>query len=572
MPTQEEINRMEAAARASKEKRESNEADREFRERKEAEERLEAAARASKERREKSESIQSLGIDLCTNQSPYKKIDLESTMDWDDRFNRDNNASFLSWIRRYDHAREQELTDWASLLHPDRLACKLTTHKRNDSRGAYNLGCKVEFENGEKWIVRFPMVGKVVNADEKIEIEVATMNLIRQQTTIPIPNVKAWGLAADNPLGIGPFIMMDFIEGVTVDDILQDPDARIMRQDVSESVIEAIFRQMVGFLLQLQKLDFSSIGSLTSKSETNSDGFTATLHSRPMTKKSHDFLLEGGIDVFGPRDKTFASTTEYFHHVIDGDLQHLHDQPNSVDDERDAREKYIYFNIMKSLVSRHVLRDHDMGPFKLICDDLQPTNMIINNEQDMKVIGVFDWEWSYTAPVQLVHSTPSWLLIESPNAWSSVDERLVRFNQHLDLYSRILAEEERKILGEEFDEGRKPSSILQACQEDGRQWFHMIILRGFNGPACVPFTKLREQTKDWDELVSAIPEEDIESFVSKKMADLRTYKDQMVEIEQRYNIALGGGLEDLNCFLSKNRELLALDDSRHQWQSWTRFS
>lgn len=70
MPTQEEINRMEAAARASKEKRENNEADREFRERKEAEERLEAAARASKERREKSESMQSLGIDLCINQSP----------------------------------------------------------------------------------------------------------------------------------------------------------------------------------------------------------------------------------------------------------------------------------------------------------------------------------------------------------------------------------------------------------------------------------------------------------------------------------------------------------------------
>lgn len=232
-------------------------------------------------------------------------------MDWDDRFNRDNNASFLSWIRRYDHAREQELTDWASMLHPDRLACKLTTHKRNDSRGAYNLGCKVEFENGEKWIVRFPMVGKVVNADEKIEIEVATMNLIRQQTTIPIPNVKAWGLAADNPLGIGPFIMMDFIEGVTVDDILQDPDARIMRQDVSERVIEAIFRQMVGFLLQLQKLDFSSIGSLTSKSETNSDGFAATLHSRPMTKKSHDFLLEGGIDVFGEYNPFASGITSH---------------------------------------------------------------------------------------------------------------------------------------------------------------------------------------------------------------------------------------------------------------------
>lgn len=220
-------------------------------------------------------------------------------MDWDDRVNLDNNVSFLSWIRKYDDAREKRLTDWVSTFHQDRLRCKLTTHKLNDSRGAYNLGCKVEFENGEKWIVRFPMVGKVVNADEKTEIEVATMNLIRQRTTILIPEIKAWGLAADNALGIGPFIMMDFVEGISVDKILQNSDARIMRHDVSEKALEVIFRQMIDFSLQLQKLDFQHIGSLTSKSTDGEDGFTATIHSRPVTKKAHDFLLEGGVDVLG---------------------------------------------------------------------------------------------------------------------------------------------------------------------------------------------------------------------------------------------------------------------------------
>lgn len=220
-------------------------------------------------------------------------------MDWDDRFNLDNNVSFLSWIRKYDDAREKQLTDWVSTFHRDRLPCKLTTHKRNDSRGAYNLSCKVEFQNGEKWIVRFPMVGKVVNADEKIEIEVATMNLIRRQTTIPVPEVKAWGLAVDNALGIGPFIMMDCVEGISVDDVLQNPDARIMRQDINERIIEVIFGQMIDFLLQLQKLDFSHIGSLTSKTTAGECGFAATIQSRPLTKKSHDYLLEGGVNVLG---------------------------------------------------------------------------------------------------------------------------------------------------------------------------------------------------------------------------------------------------------------------------------
>lgn len=220
-------------------------------------------------------------------------------MDWDDRVILDNNVSFLSWIRKYDDARERRLTDWVSAFHRDGLPCKLATRKRNDSRGAYNLSCKVEFENGEKWVVRFPMVGKVVNADEKIEIEVATMNLIRQRTTIPIPEVKAWGLAADNTFGIGPFIMMEFVEGISVDNILQNPDARIMRQDISERAIEVIFRQMIDFPLQLRKLDFPHIGSLTSKSAVGEGDIAATIHSRPMTKKSHDFLLDGGVNILG---------------------------------------------------------------------------------------------------------------------------------------------------------------------------------------------------------------------------------------------------------------------------------
>ncbi|KAF4980844.1 hypothetical protein FZEAL_3242 [Fusarium zealandicum] len=499
-------------------------------------------------------------------------------MDWDDRVNLDNNVSFLSWIRKYDDAREKRLTDWVSTFRRDGLPCKLTTHKRNDSRGAYNMSCKVQFENGDKWIVRFPMVGKVINADEKTEIEVATMKLIRQQTTIPIPEIRAWGLAADNTLGIGPFIMMDFIEGTSVDDILQTPDARIMRQDISERAIEVLFRQTIDFSLQLQKLDFPHIGSLTSKSTAGRGGFTATIHSRPVTKKSHDFVLESGVNVLGPQDEIFASTTEYFHHIVDRDLQHLHDQPNSVDDERDAREKYIYFNIMKALIPRHVLSSHGMGPFKLVCDDFQPTNMIVNNEEDLKVVAVIDWEWSYTAPAQLVNSTPRSIPrpgqfhAQSPNAWASVDERLARFQQHLELYTRILEEEELKILGYGITEDQKPSTMLRACQKDGRQWLHFIILRGFNGPTCVPFVKLREETKDWDELAAAIPEEDISSFVKKKMADLQKYEEQLVEMKERYRTALNGNSKDLDEFLCQNAETLSLDCWRYQWQSWTCFN
>ncbi|RDL35414.1 uncharacterized protein BP5553_07345 [Venustampulla echinocandica] len=50
-------------------------------------------------------------------------------------------------------------------------------------------------------------------ADEKVGTKVEAMSLIREKTTIPIPQIKAWGLAASNPLGLGPFIIIDFIDG-----------------------------------------------------------------------------------------------------------------------------------------------------------------------------------------------------------------------------------------------------------------------------------------------------------------------------------------------------------------------
>lgn len=147
-------------------------------------------------------------------------------------------------------------------------------------------------------MVRFPRGGKVKNADEKVEIEVATMNVIHQQTDIPVPEVKAWGLAADNKLGLGPFIITSFIEGVSLGDILQDsesPGARLIRRDISEGDIETIYRQIAHFMLQLSKLNFSKIGSASQKGDGSR---AATIHSRPLTWKAHEILNVGGVDVF----------------------------------------------------------------------------------------------------------------------------------------------------------------------------------------------------------------------------------------------------------------------------------
>lgn len=151
-------------------------------------------------------------------------------------------------------------------------------------------------------MVRFPRVGKVHDdeyADEKVAIEVRALSLIRKRTTIPVPEIQAWGSAADNSLGLGAFIMMDFVNGVCLNDLLTDPNeaepTRLLREDISDGDIEVIYRQFANFLLQLFSLDFDSIGSLPSpEAEPESP-----MPKRPLTYKAHDILHNGGVDVFG---------------------------------------------------------------------------------------------------------------------------------------------------------------------------------------------------------------------------------------------------------------------------------
>lgn len=203
------------------------------------------------------------------------------------------------WVDRINEAhRTGRLCPWVSTFHPDRLSCRL---EGTFYHGAFNAGMKMVFGDSTAWMLRFPRVGQVCDdyADEKVAMEVAALKLIRNKTTIPVPRVHAWGPAASNVLGLGPFIMMDFIEGVSLSELLKDPKAerrrsRVMREDISDEDIEVIYRQMANYLLQLFDLNFDRIGSLP---HPNPDAEPAP--ACPLTFKAHCILQNGGVDTFG---------------------------------------------------------------------------------------------------------------------------------------------------------------------------------------------------------------------------------------------------------------------------------
>lgn len=124
-------------------------------------------------------------------------------------------------------------------------------------------------------------------------MEVEALNLVRRETTIPIPKVHAWGLSENNPLGLGPYILMDFIDGVCLRDLFTGEGSRLLKEGIPDCDVEFIYRQMANFMLQLFKVDFPCIGSLP----TPVTGFSPPI--RPLTWKVHDIIQNGGIDTFG---------------------------------------------------------------------------------------------------------------------------------------------------------------------------------------------------------------------------------------------------------------------------------
>ncbi len=138
----------------------------------------------------------------------------------------------------------------------------------------------------------------------------------------------------------------------------------------------------------------------------------------------------------------------------------------------------------------------------MICDDLGLANLMVRSRDDLTVVGVVDLEWSYVGPAQLFGSAPWWLLQDRPinKEWEGERGKKIaeRYFRYLDIYSRVLEEEEASMPGHE---DKKLSRLVKWSQGDsGAMWLHMLISVVFNDPLSFPFEQLRRHVgeTEWE--------------------------------------------------------------------------
>lgn len=130
-------------------------------------------------------------------------------------------------------------------------------------------------------------------------------------------------------------------------------------------------------------------------------------------------------------------------------MQHLlhlrQQQRDAVDSEEGCQKKYtascLFLNVAKNLCA-----EHPQGPFRLYCDDVRPSNVMIDLET-FRVSGVIDWEFAYAAPAEFTYVAPWWLLLQSPEDWDSdLDQFLLRYTPKLRASLEVLGDCEDKLV------------------------------------------------------------------------------------------------------------------------------
>ena len=197
---------------------------------------------------------------------------------------------------------DEQLRVFFVTLRAGAPCCIQSKHEWDIGNFALFIGVKYDYGyKTEKCLAKFATAGSFQDRDEKMRREVATMHFICNMTGIPVPRVHHWGLTEDNPLGTGPFIVMDYVKGVSLADLwvsrTEDDDGGVetfLKPDIAEDDLRRVYRQVSSYLLELADHPFQYIGSLSFES-----GEDRMVLSSPFTSKMEKMDYMSGIRVGG---------------------------------------------------------------------------------------------------------------------------------------------------------------------------------------------------------------------------------------------------------------------------------
>jgi hypothetical protein len=178
---------------------------------------------------------------------------------------------------------------------PNKIFTSLTSKHRNGLPcvlgkqffGSFHICVRVVFEDGISWIIRVSLPYRLLQRDAHIEREVAIFQCLRERTTIPVPEIIAYGFGGTSHPALGPFIITTFIHAIPLADWWKDPKSKEtrLRSDTGEEVVKKVYRQAANIILEFASLRFSAIGT---PATTDDEHLTWSIKSLPWSITLHE--------------------------------------------------------------------------------------------------------------------------------------------------------------------------------------------------------------------------------------------------------------------------------------------
>ncbi|KAH6710987.1 hypothetical protein BKA61DRAFT_737861 [Leptodontidium sp. MPI-SDFR-AT-0119] len=344
--------------------------------------------------------------------------------------------------------------------------------------GGHNILYRMRIEGSkDDVIIRLPQPSLAQFPGEKTIREAAVANFITQNTRVPVPRVLFHGLSSPDS-EVGPFTIIPYIENYgSMSHALampneKDPsEAHMLNPDVFEDVLESFYGKVAVHLLQLFEPSSLRIGSLAQTEEN-----TFSVAGRPITQNMNNMLQLANIPraTLPPEDRTYGAADEWYVALAEIHIAQLVFQHNDlVTTADDCRNKYVaqdgWSAQSKSQTSTLSPAPCGSGSFRLWCDDLRASNILVNEADD--IVAVIDWEFAYTAPTQFALDPPWWLLLNVPEMWhTNIDDWSRVYDVRLKTWLRAMERAEESI--KKQSKGFKMSIYMRESWETGRFWLN----------------------------------------------------------------------------------------------------
>ncbi|KAF5309253.1 hypothetical protein D9619_012694 [Psilocybe cf. subviscida] len=254
------------------------------------------------------------------------------------------------------------------------MACTVTPEPKV---GAFNVVWFIDFADGIQWVFRTPSIEWNASMSRRMQSDIISMQLIQNNTTIPIPHIHEFSVVTENAFG-RPYMLMERVKGKQLSHLWFNSDW------FTPARRKTVFESLASSMSQLRTLTFPSIGCLDYNVESDTHFVIPILPS---------YSAPEGTETRGPYHGTHA-------YLLDQIARESASTPIA-----EHRASLAVLRLFAGSLPDETL---DGPPFVLSMPDFDYQNIFVDNEGN--VTGLIDWDGMMVGPRQGGYARyPSWI-------------------------------------------------------------------------------------------------------------------------------------------------------------------